>query len=333
MSARVRLPVTTMVRIKFNGWKPMGLLEAIVSNKAIPKKKRRSELEAESADETIDEVAESTPVFVLSATNRLSSLELAKEYQEISCKRHETCFPLKAFRGDFGATNAVRSLLNELKELETKYPIHEEFDEDFASEQQLRNRTARILQGRRSQEVSIRHKEKEESEQLAIKLLQLANKKRAPPSTEELEWQQIVDRPVLFEGAITRRSKTVTGKDTCPCTNSVTRSGSEKMDRMPPCRLCSIPAEAARSEPVPFKSMMPLIRKIDTDAPEFLHHDSDDCPPDDNSEEKPAAMRGSKRSKYDPKKRKETVGKLNEVMVSMGFIEQYNAGLLQEVTK
>ena len=334
---------TITVSIKLKGWTSLELLEAAMSNKGISKKRRWSESEAGSTEieneASDDESTVGTPFF-LSTTNRLSSFALASEYSEISCKRYETCFALKPFIDDIDATDAVNSMWYELEELDSKHPLNEEFDEDFASEQQLRNRTARIMQGRRSQEKSIRHKEKEQAELLANRLLQLANRKRAPPTIEELEWQQIVDRPLLFQGASTRRSKTISGRDTCPCTRGIaTRGGNkEEEEQVPSCRLCSNPDECETTEPIPVKNMMPLMRQIDVDAPEFLHRDYADDPSGDKEDAKgpkvsPAATRGSKRTKFDPKKRKETMGKLFEVKASMDFVEQYNAGLLQEIKK
>lgn len=335
---------TYSVHIKLEGMRSLGVLEAVMSNQGIPnpKKRRRAELEESSVVEAEAEIDEDTDgsSFVLSTSNILSSFAVANEYSEVCCKRHDACFPLKPFVNDVGATEAVHSLMDEMEELDIKSPLVEEDDEDFAVEQQVRNRTARIMQGRRSMEKNSRDKEKELSERIKHKLLQKewTNKKKAAPSVEELEWQDIGNRALVFEGANSRRAKTITGREMCPCAIMAATRGQD--DQPPPCRLCYNPAEFEIAGPIPIKNMMPSVRKIDVDAPEFLERDTVEIGPDDSNKEgvattkpNPTTTRGGRRMKFDPKKRRETVGKLVEVNASIEFVEQYNAGLLPEVTK
>jgi len=323
---------TYSIVVSFQGMESLGSVEALVSGKGISKKRGWQEVQS-VFDEGEEQQASS---FVLSQTNRLSAFALAKEYDEIFCKKHDNCYPLKPFVDDAGAINAVTSFLDELLILDAKLSRGEELDKDFVEEQQIRNRTARIMQGRRSQEKNVRDKEKLAAERLANKLLQnqWINKKRATVTVQELEWKAIQDRPVLFQGNDCRRTKMVGGIEACPCNVTDTRASNNKNEAQQryPCRLCSS-LSYTKSEPIPVKNMMPMVRQIDVDAPVFLERDNADdvqgAEGDGDSKTSRVATRGSRRMKFDPKKRNESVGKLVEVKASMDFVEQYNAGLLE----
>lgn len=280
--------------------------------------------------------------FIMNRKNILKVEKLVENYEESCYKRYGTCFSLKNGK-DVSAKTSVDSLQKELEALDRKHPMEEEEDdEDIVAEQQLHNKTLRIMQGRRSQEKNMRQKEKEQAEHLANVLLSKnwTSKKKAP-TIEEREWAEIVNRPILNSEARTVRGKRVGGRESCPCATTLTRNRDEQG---PTCRLCVDTSKLFEgpSDPVPVKHMMPLFRRIDIDAPEFLERDgeggvnldikdSEEAHKTDDSDEKKAS-RVSKRMKFDPRRRRETSKKLSELRHTMDFIEQYNFGLLPKIT-
>ncbi|CAB9515528.1 expressed unknown protein [Seminavis robusta] len=300
------------------------------------------EAEHAASDED-DEVAPTStgPPFVLSTSNRLTTLNLVHEYNDVACKRHELCFPLGSYRNDESAKEALESLRTQMEELNEKQPFVDPDEDDFLAEQQLHNRTMRIMQGRRSQEKSMRYNEKEHAEHMAnvARQQQWINKKKAP-TIEETEWEEVLDRRIQFSTCRTMRTRRICGSENCPCETSGTRTtrgastGNAKADA-PSCRLCSGAANSAEDTCIPDKNIMPLCRLIDTDAPEFLERDAEVNEDEQKQNEEPTekkSTRVSKRMQFDAQKRHETIMKLSEIERSVDFIEQYNAGLLEKIT-
>lgn len=370
-----------LVRIKVTGEEFVDPLGAVMSSEGIPRSRRatnqsssssepankyslrvrRAQSYEEDDDDTIledpvsteagitsdDSDDEDTPryvvtPFIMNRKNILKVGKLVEDYEESCYKRHGTCFSLKNGK-DISAKTSVDSLQKELEALDRKNPLEEEEeDEDIVAEQQLHNKTLRIMQGRRSQEKNMRLKEKEQAEHLANVLLSKAwTSKKKAPTIEEREWEEIVNRPILNSEARAVRGKRVGGRESCPCATTLTRNRDEKG---PTCRLCEDTTKlfVGTSEPVPVKNMMPRFRRIDTDAPEFLERDGDggvnlarkaseEAHKADDSDEK-RASRVSKRMKFDPRRRRETSKKLAELRHTMDFIEQYNFGLLPKIT-
>lgn len=349
----------------------MGPLEAVISSEGLPqdsnksmppptnkysfrKRKARSYSEDDN-DLTLEEASDEcgvysddsddeghivfrTPPFILHRKNILRAETLIKNYEEGCFKRHGTCFSLNSGK-DIDPICLVESLTKDLEVLDRKHPMpEEEEDEDFVAEQQLQNRTLRVMQGRRSQEKAMRMKEKEQAEQAANLLIQKqwTHKKRAP-TMGELEWDGIMDRPMQFAEARTMRGKRISGRESCPCAPTATRRHQDEIQ--PPCRLCFDVTRAFENpnEPIPVKGMVPQFRPIDTDAPNFLLRDDDAvvADPEENLEASSAeakASRLSKRMKFDPRRRRETSKKLTELRDSMDFIDIYNYGLLPKIT-
>jgi hypothetical protein len=271
------------------------------------------------------------PAFVLSKSNRLSILNLLSEYDQVSCKRHGSCYSLPSYKNDVSARSAVDSLLDQLEALDEKHPSTEADDKECLEEQQLNNRIARLLAGRRNHEIHTRYKEKEQAEYLAnaVRQEQWISKKKAP-TMEETEWEQIVDRPIQFEATRTMRRARIHGKERCPCTKTSIR-GKASVDDTTECRLCE---DTVDVETAPDRSMFPTFYTIDTDAPEFLQKDEDPSGNDDQIKEaegqEKKATRASKRMQWDSTKRHETIRKLTELKISMDFVESYNEGLLEK---
>jgi len=342
------------VRIRVQGMEPIALEAIQVRGYGIPQRPERYSLrerktpnysedfmydgiEFETAASVPSTGTESAPVdkdhsavtstrpFVLCTSNRLSMLKLAQEYEEIDYRRKGVCFSLGSYsQSDEGARRAVQSLLNEMEELNAQHPVAPN-EEALTAELQVHNRAMKLMSGRRSQEELVRNKEKEEAELLANRFVQqqwLNNKKRGKP-VEDREWDEITNRPVHFDGAaVTRRTKRGAGTTVCPC------------DKSPlTCRLCHPPTDSGCL--VPNKDMVPLVRRIDIDALDDDGGD-DDGPggnaDGDEGEAKKRASRVSTRAtkclKFDPLKRRETTIKTAEIMYSMDFIEDYNAGFL-----
>jgi hypothetical protein len=351
-----------LVRIKVNGRFTGSKLEAYVATEGLPEREiqlpsepapRKYALRDRVARSYTEDLSESGleesehptsldtggdtaaaanhPAFVLSTSNRLSILNLVSEYNEVSFERHGSCYTLPSYRNDASAKSAIDSLLEQLETLDDKHPHTEAGDKESLEEQQLNNRIARILAGRRNHEIHARYKEKEHAEYLAnvVRQQQWIRKKRAP-TTEEMEWEQIVDRPIQFEATRTMRRARIHGKERCPCAKTSIR-GQASVDDAPECRLCD---EAEDVETAADRSMFPTFCSIDPDAPEFLQRDEDSSNSDDQkkeaAEQEKKATRASKRMQWDSTKRHETIRKLTELKISMDFVENYNKGLLEK---
>jgi hypothetical protein len=280
-----------------------------------------------------EEAAKEGIPFILSTTNKLSAARLVSEYDRVCCSQHGACVSLKGFYSDDNsAKDAVHNLLQDCDEMNGKYKEAEE-DEDFVAERQLHGRSLRTIQGRMNQEIIVRLHEKEQAELLAIELAyQWKGKKKPEPTMEELEWDEIQHRPVIF-AAKNSRCRRTSGSTSCPCAARSSRGGSNT-DQPTLCRLCCSPDDNinGKTSLIQNKNMVPLFRTIDVDAPDFVNRDDSEEDADDEAEsaQETRRTRGSNRIRYDHRARQETALKLNELKHSIDFIEQYNAGLLQE---